>query len=197
MRLLIGDMLLRGVILAMKKFLNLFAFSLALIAFSFVGINAQNVSPTTLEIAKKVEKSIKKLPRYEVFDYIDFTVDGSVVTLTGKVRNAINKSDAEGYVKKVAGVTSVINKIELLPVGSFDDTIRRDLYATLSRSGGLSRYLWTVNPDVRLIVERGHITLEGSVYNQGDYNQMNIMARSVPGAFSVTNNLTVGSTDAR
>ena len=190
-------MLVRGVILLMKKFLTLFAFSLALIAFSFVGINAQDISPVSLEIAKKVEKSIKKLPRYEVFDNIDFTVDGTVVTLTGKVRNAINKSDAEGYVKKVPGVTGVINNIDILPVGGFDERIRRDLYATLSRSGGLSRYLWTVNPDVRLIVERGHISLEGSVYNQGDYNQMNIIARSVPGAFSVTNNLTVGSSDAR
>ena len=181
----------------MKKFVSLFVFSLALVAFSSIAISAQNISPASLEIAKKVDKSIKKLPRYEVFDHIDFTVNGSVVTLTGKVRNAINKSDAEGYVKRVAGVTGVVNNIEVLPVGSFDESIRRNLYATLSRSGGLSRYLWTVNPDVRLIVERGHITLEGSVYNKGDYNHMNIMARSVPNAFSVTNNLTVGSTDAR
>ena len=181
----------------MKKILSLFAFSIAIIAFSFVGISAQSISPASLEIAKKVEKSIKKLPRYEVFDHIDFTVDGSVVTLTGKVRNAINKSDAEGYVERIAGVTAVVNNIETLPVGGFDERIRRDLYATISRSGGLSRYLWPVNPDVRLIVERGHITLEGSVYNQGDYNQMNIMARTVPGSFSVTNKLTVGSTDAR
>jgi osmotically-inducible protein OsmY len=182
---------------AMKKFLSLFAFSFALIAFSFVGIDAQSFAPASLEIAKKVEKSIKKLPRYEVFDHIDFTVDGTVVTLTGKVRNAINRGDAEGYVKRVAGVTQVVNKIEVLPVGGFDEQIRRDLYRTLSNWGGLSRYLWTVNPDVRLIVERGHITLEGSVYNQGDYNQMNIVARSVSGAFSVTNNLTVGSSDTR
>ena len=181
----------------MKKFLSLSAFSFALISFSFVGINAQSISPASLEIAKKVEKSIKKLPRYEVFDHIDFTVDGTVVTLTGKVRNAINKSDAEGYVKKIGGVTGVINNIEILPVGGFDERLRRDLYATLSNWGGLSRYLWTVNPDVRLIVERGHIILEGNVYNRGDYNQMNIVARSVPGSFSVTNNLTVGSTDAR
>jgi osmotically-inducible protein OsmY len=181
----------------MKKFVSLFAFSFALIAFSFVGINAQSISPASLEIAKKVEKSIKKLPRYEVFDNIDFTVDGSVVTLTGKVRNAINKSDAEGYVKRVQGVTAVVNNIEALPVGGFDERLRRDLYATLSNWGGLSRYLWTVNPDVRLIVERGHITLEGNVYSKGDYNQMNIIARTVPNAFSVTNNLTVGSTDSR
>ena len=181
----------------MKKFLSLFAFSFALIAFSSVGIGAQSFAPASLEIAKKVEKSIKKLPYYEVFDNIDFTVEGSVVTLTGKVRNASNKSSAEASVKRIAGVTEVVNKIEMLPVGGFDERIRRNLLATLSRSAGLSRYFWPVNPDVRLIVDRGHITLEGSVYNEGDYNLMNIMSRSVPNAFSVTNNLTIGSTDAR
>jgi osmotically-inducible protein OsmY len=151
----------------------------------------------SIGIAKQVEKSIRKLPRYEVFDHIDFSVNGGTVTLTGKVINAINKSDVEGYVKRIPGVTSVVNDIELLPVGSFDNDIRRDLYRSISNWGGLSRYLWTVNPDVRLIVERGHITLEGSVYNEADRNSMEIVAKSVPGAFSVTNNLKVGSVDAR
>ena len=162
----------------------------------FFGISLGIVSAQTATagIERQVEKSINKLARYEVFDYIDFDVHGGVVTLTGKVRNAINKSEIEGRAKRIEGVTDVVNRIELLPVGSFDERIRGDLYATLSNSGGLSRYLWPVNPDVRLIVERGHITLEGSVYNQGDYNMMNIVARSIPGSFSVTNHLKVGET---
>lgn len=183
----------------MNKLTYFLALSLITFSFSVAGANAQDSSAlaSSLDLAKKVERSILKLPRYEVFDNIDFSVSGGVVTLTGKVKNAINKSDAEGSVKRIAGVTGVVNNIEVLPLGGFDDRIRRDLYATLSRSGGLSRYLWTVNPDVRLIVDSGHITLEGSVYNQGDYNLMNIMAKSVPGAFTVTNNLSVGSRTPR
>ena len=181
----------------MKNFRSLFGVFIAVLAFSLADVSAQNVSPASIDIAKQVSKSIRKLPRYEVFDHIDFTVDGSVVTLTGKVHNAINKNDAEGYVKRIPGVTRVINNIDLLPVGSFDDSIRRNLYATIHNWGGLSRYLWTVNPDVRLIVERGNVTLEGSVYNEADRNSMNIVARSVPNVFSVTNNLRVGSVAAR
>lgn len=176
----------------MKKIGSLFLFFNFLFTVSVVGVSAQ---VATNDVARQVQKSINKLTRYEVFDYIDYSVDGGVVTLTGKVRNAINKGDIEGSVRRIKNVTDVVNKIEVLPVGGFDERIRRDLYATLSNSGGLSRYLWPVNPDVRLIVERGHITLEGSVYNQGDYHMMNIMARSVPGAFSVTNHLRVGDID--
>jgi osmotically-inducible protein OsmY len=124
-------------------------------------------------------------------------VSGDTVTLSGKVRNAVNKSDAENSVERIPGVSRVINEIEILPVGGFDDSIRVRLYETLSRSGSLSRYLWTVNPPVRLIVDRGHVSLEGFVSNRGDYNTMNILAHGVSGVFSVTNNLVVDSERVR
>ena len=179
----------------MKKFRYLMAVSLAAIAFVVVNVSAQDAKAiaNSIEIGRQVQKSIKKLPYYEVYDHIDFTVEGGVVTLTGKVRNATNKDSAERVVKKIDGVTAVVNNIDILPVGGFDERIRRNLYASISNSAGLSRYLWHVNPEVRLIVERGHVTLEGSVYNQGDKNLAYIAARGVPGVFSVTNNLMVGS----
>jgi len=142
------------------------ALSLAIVAFSFVNASAQGTSALAnqIDLGKQVQKSILKLPRYEVFDNIDFTIDANgVVTLTGKVVNATNKGGAEASVKRIKGVTAVINNIEILPPGSFDDGIRRNLYASISRMGGLSRYLWPVNPDVRLIVDRGRVTREGSV----------------------------------
>ncbi len=131
------------------------------------------------------------MPYYEVYDHIGFKLDGSTVTLTGKVRNAVNKSGAEASVERIDGVSEVINEIEILPPSRFDEDIRRDLYARLSNMGGLSSYLWPVNPDVRLIVDRGNISLEGTVRHRGDYDSMNIVARGVPGSFTVTNNLTI------
>jgi hyperosmotically inducible periplasmic protein len=178
----------------MKIFRNFIALMLAVFAFSIVSVNAQvSVSGTTQSIERQVQKKILRLPYYEVFDHIGFSVDGDTVTLVGKVRNARNKKDAEAYVKDVPGVTRVVNNIEVLPLGSFDDSIRVNLYRTLAASGGLSRYLWTVNPSVRLIVDGGHVTLEGYVANKGDYNTMNILANGVSGVFSVTNNLKIDS----
>jgi osmotically-inducible protein OsmY len=168
---------------------------LALIAFSFVPASAQSFTssdtPSTRSIEDQVRKKILKLPYYEVFDSISFQVSGDTVTLAGKVRNATNKKSAERTVRDVAGVNRVVNNIEILPLGSFDESIRVRLYNALSRTGGLSRYLWTTNPSVRLIVDGGHVTLEGNVMNRGDYNQMNIIANSVSGVFSVTNNLVI------
>jgi hyperosmotically inducible protein len=177
----------------MKLFNRSLALFLAVIAFSLVSVIAQNVSDnkTTAALEQQIFKKILRLPYYEVFDHIGYTVNGDTVVLSGKVHNGINKSGAENAVEDIAGVNRVVNNIEILPPSPFDDGIRRNLYRDLSNMAGLSSYLWHVNPSVRLIVENGHITLEGHVRNRGDYNLMYIVARGIPNSFSVTNNLVI------
>lgn len=177
----------------MKIFSSFIISAFAILAFSSLNINAQNFSDTRSagNIEQQVFKKILRLPYYEVFDNIKYSVNGGTVTLFGKVRNATNRKNAERVVEKIPGVTSVVNNIEVLPLGSFDESIRRNLYRTLANRGGLYRYLNTVNPSVRLIVDRGHVTLEGYVANRGDYNLMNILAKTVPMTFGVTNNLVI------
>jgi osmotically-inducible protein OsmY len=178
--------------ITMRSFKRFTIIALAALLLSFGTADAQTAG-SAQGIERQVQKKILKLPYYEVFDYINYRVDGDTVTLNGKVRNATNKKSAERAVKDVAGVSRVINNIEVLPLGNFDENIRRSLYASLSRTGSLSRYLWPVNPSVRLIVDRGHVSLEGYVANRGDYNTMNVVAHGVSGAFSVTNNLKIDS----
>ncbi|MEP6703315.1 MAG: BON domain-containing protein [Acidobacteriota bacterium] len=177
----------------MKLIKNFLALILAVGTLSIASVNAQSfASPSSPRaIEDQVRKKILRLPRYEIFDAIGYQVAGDTVTLNGKVRNGVNKKDAERSVARIPGVNRVVNNIEVLPLGSFDDSIRVRLYQTLAGSGGLSRYLWPNSPSVRLIVEGGHVSLEGYVSNRGDYNTMNILAHGVSGVFSVTNNLII------
>lgn len=175
--------------------------AIAIFAFSTTDLQAQDyvktnsVSQQTIE--NKVYKELLRLPYYGVFDSLKYKVDGDTVTLYGKVRRATNKSSAESVVKRINGVEKVINNIEILPLSSFDDSIRVRTLQELARAGGLYRYFWEPNPSVRIIVDGGHITLEGFVANRGDYNLMNILTKGVPGAFSVENNLMVEKEMAR
>ena len=111
--------------------------------------------------------------------------------LYGKVRNAVNRKDAENRVKKIAGVGNVVNEIEVLPLSSFDDSIRYRTLRTIANGGSLYRYFQGANPSVRIIVDRGNVTLEGFVASRGDANLANILANQVAGVFSVTNNLQI------
>ncbi|HMQ02661.1 MAG TPA: BON domain-containing protein [Pyrinomonadaceae bacterium] len=172
---------------------NYLAVAIAIFGLSLGSVYAQGSTSKGSDrtIEQNVERQILRLPRYEVFDYIGYKVEGSTVTLFGQVRNAINKSDARNRVADIQGVTQVIDNIVVLPLGRFDDTIRVNLYRQIANYGGLSRYLHPVNPSVRLVVNRGHISLEGFVSNRGDYNTMQIVASGIPGTFSVTNNLVI------
>src|SRR5215218_4135308 len=110
---------------------------LAVGAFSVASVTAQNfASPSSPRVIEdQVRKKILKLPRYEIFDAIGYEVNGDTVTLNGKVRNAVNKKDAERSVAKIPGVNRVVNNIEILPLGGFDDSIRVRLYQTIAGSG--------------------------------------------------------------
>jgi hyperosmotically inducible protein len=55
----------------------------------------------------------------------------------------------------------------------------------------LNRYALQAVPPIHIIVNNGNVTLEGVVANQSDKNIAGMQANSVPGAFSVTNNLRV------
>ena len=48
-------------------------------------------------------------------------------------------------------------------------------------------------PPIHIIVEKGHVTLEGVVGNEMQKNVARIQANGVAGVFSVTNNLRVES----
>lgn len=174
----------------MKIFRNFLALTATIIALSIVSVNAQSFSGGR-NLEQQIFKKLNGLPYYGVFDHIAYKVDGSTVTLYGKVNSLGTKSDAERVVKRIPGVTRVVNNIQNLPPSSFDNSIRRQLVRKFASTGGIYRYLREPSPSVRLIVDRGNVTLEGYVANRGDYNVMNILANGVLGVFSVTNNLVI------
>jgi BON domain len=62
-------------------------------------------------LSKQVHRELMTLPWYGVFDDLEYRINGSEVMLTGQVVRPITKSDAEASVKKLEGVTRVVNNI--------------------------------------------------------------------------------------
>lgn len=177
----------------MKVFRYFLILTIAILGFSFIDANAQSYSgaKSARDLEQKVFKKLIALPYYGVFDHIAYKVSGNTVTLYGKVASLGTRKEAEQAVKRIDGVENVVNHIENLPPSSFDNAIRARLLRTFNDTAGVGGYLREPNPSVRLIVDNGHVTLEGYVSNRGTYNVMTILAKSVPGVFSVTNNLVI------
>lgn len=154
----------------------------------------------TARISREALHELLMLPYYSVFDNLAFRVDGDTVTLMGQVVRPTLKSDAENVIKRIEGVEKVVNNIEVLPPSPNDDRLRRAVYRSVYGFGSLSKYSWGAVPSIHIIVNRGHVTLTGAVDNETDKNMAGIRAKTVPGAFSVTNNLQVvpsGKTEAK
>lgn len=149
------------------------------------------------QIERKVRHEILMLPYYDVFDAIGYSVNGNTVTLTGKVTDATTKKSAARVVARIAGVANVVNNIEVLRLSSFDDSIRLSALNAFANAGSVYRYVQGVNPPVRIIVDGGHLALEGTVHSRGDYNFLNVAARGIPGVFSVDNNLVIENETVR
>src|SRR6202790_5157104 len=144
-------------------------------------------------ITREVRHELLMLPYFGVFDYIAFKVDGSTVALLGQVVRPTLKSDAENVVKHIEGVEKVANEIEVLPPSPMDDRLRLELFRAIYQYPPLQKYELGVQKPIRIIVKNGHVTLEGVVDNEADKNLAGVRANSVPGIFSVTNNLRVES----
>jgi len=155
--------------------------------------NAAGPNDGALAISKKVRHELVMMPYVTIFDNLSYKVDGGTVTLCGKVTRPVLKDDAGRLVSRIEGVEHVDNQIEVLPLSPFDNQIRRAAARAIYGYPMLNRYGWGTQPSIRIIVENGHVTLEGVVNSQTDRNVAGIRANSVPGVFSVTNDLRVGS----
>ncbi len=95
----------------------------------------------------------------------------------------------EKDVARVEGVDRVVNDIEILPLSTYDNRIRQVLARQLYGNSVFTRVAVQRVPPIHIIVKNGHVSLEGAVLNEGQKNFAGIVAHTINGVFSVTNNL--------
>jgi len=164
----------------------------AVFLLGFAGFGLASVPKQPASLSDDVRHELLMLPYYNVFDELSFSTDGSnTVTLTGEVTRPILKSDAEAAVRNIRGVRNVINNIDVLPLSAFDNSIRFATYRAIFSRPGFEKYAIQANPPIRIIVKNGNVTLDGVVDSAFDKQLAEMAARSVPGVFRVTDNLTI------
>jgi hyperosmotically inducible protein len=149
----------------------------------------QRQAAAQAKLEKEVRHVLVTLPYYSVFDNLAYGVDGDRVSLTGQVVRPTTKTDAEKSVKSIEGVSAVDNQIEVLPTSPNDDRLRRAEFRAIYSASNLQRYAIQAVPPIHIIVKNGNVTLVGAVANQADKTIAEMRANSVPGVFSVKDEL--------
>jgi osmotically-inducible protein OsmY len=141
-----------------------------------------------LQIFNDISKQVTRYTQFTIFDSIDASIDDGAVVLSGWVTMPYKKTDLERRVAKVDGVTSVKNDIQVLPVSIFDDELRFRIARAIYGNSSFWNYAAMANPPIHILVNRGHVTLTGTVNS----NVERVLARSLAvgfGEFTVKNEL--------
>jgi hyperosmotically inducible protein len=144
------------------------------------------------QIARKVVHEIRMYPRYTIWDNVAVRVHEGDVELQGQVNQPYKKADLGRLARIVPGVRSVTNDVQILPTSFFDDRIRLQVARAIYRDPMFTRYAIQAVPPIHIIVDNGHVTLEGVVNNTMEKNVAGIRAGQAGLSFGqVTNNLRV------
>jgi hyperosmotically inducible periplasmic protein len=147
--------------------------------FAIGSAHAQTAERKDLQVFNDIADQVNRYTQLTIFDSISAQVDNGKVELTGWVTMPFKRDDLEKRVRKVEGVTNVDNKIGVLPVSQFDDELRFRIARAIYSHSSFWNYAAMANPPIRVVVNRGRVTLEGVVQS----NVERMLARSLASGF--------------
>jgi osmotically-inducible protein OsmY len=127
------------------------------------------------------------------FQAITVQVQNGVATVGGHAAGPVAAADAIAVVANTKGVKDVVDNIQVDPVSDFDDRIRAQEFRAIYGFPLLNQFAIDPEKPIRIQVANGHVTLYGTVDTQAQKNAAGIQANTVPGVFSVTNELQVAN----
>jgi len=139
------------------------------------------------EIERHVKEELQWDPDLDAID-IAVSVKQGVVTLVGFVKSWSDKYEAEAAAQRVSGVRGIANDLEVRLPGDNerpDPDIVRDAVAAINNQIPLSAN------NIRVIVENGLLTLEGSVEWNHQKNAAESAVRRLKGVRGVLNSIII------
>ena len=141
------------------------------------------------DLQKDVYEELKWDPRINEGD-IGVSVANGLVTLSGTIPNYAEKWAAEEAAQKVKGVSAVVNKID---VKLSNGNVKDDQHIAEAALNALHWNTWVPSESIKLTVEKGWITLAGSVKANYQKQAAENAVKELLGVRGITNEITVES----
>jgi hyperosmotically inducible protein len=162
--------------------------ALPLVALLAAPAAAQPSTARDSRIALEVGQTLRSYPQITIFDDVNAYVEDGIVVLDGKVTMPFKRNDLGRRIAGIDGVREVQNRVDVLPVSSFDEALRHRIARAIYGNPSFWNYASMAQPPIRILVENGHVTLRGVVGT----NVERALARSLAigsGELSVVNEL--------
>ncbi|MGH9533360.1 MAG: BON domain-containing protein [Terriglobales bacterium] len=156
-------------------------------------VNAPYVPDATLRKQLAERLTYDRMGEGQVFNNLTLHVHDGVVTVGGNVHDYASRDSALDIVDNTKGVRGVRDHVKVAPTSTFDDQIRFRVARAIYGNPALRRYALNPAHPIRIVVNNGHVTLDGVVASNLDKTLADHAARAVPNVFSVQDNLVVAS----
>lgn len=156
-----------------------------------ITVNAPYVPDQKLKQELATRLTYDRIGMGQIFNNLTLQVHDGVVTVGGNVHDYASRDDALDIIANTKGVKAVRDHIKVAPTSIFDDQIRVAVARAIYRNPVLRRYALNPAHPIRIIVNNGHVALDGVVASQLDKTVAGHAAKAVPNVFSVQNNLIV------
>jgi len=157
-----------------------------------------DVEVATTEVSDaQLQAKLQKALAYDrvgygnAFDAMTLTVHDGVVTLAGNALGPNAHDSALTLIANTPGVRDIVDEAQVDPLSPMDNATRLRVARAVYGFPSLNKYAIDPAAPIRITVVNGHVTLSGTVMNESDKDAAGIQANTVPGVFSVTNNLQV------
>jgi hypothetical protein len=134
-------------------------------------------------VVRKVQRELLVLPGYTVFDYLTCKqLENGSVMLSGQVTDAALKRSAEEAAKAVAADVPIVNNIQVLSRSTSDQELRSRIHREVYGDPYVAGYAIRKVAPIHIIVNKGKVTLEGTVDTASDRFQIESATRFGGGA---------------
>jgi len=147
-------------------------------------------------ILNDAEGAIRSYSRYGAFDAVGVEVEDGMVRLAGFVLDDVRRREIEDRIARVEGVRDVHNDLRRQGFSPGDERLRQQIYHKIYTDPMFEQYASWSEPPVRVLVERGRVTLAGKVGSAVEQAAVGHLARETL-AFSVSNLVQVEGSRAK
>lgn len=142
-------------------------------------------------IADRAAHEVRSYPYYSIFDNINIRVTDGRLELMGEVNQPFKKADLGKAMSRIPGVAVIDNELKVAPLSNFDDRLRFQVARAIYRDPMLSQYSMAPVGPIHILVDNGHVTLEGVVRTETEKNVAGIRANAGMSFGMPVNNLRV------
>jgi len=157
-------------------------------------VNLLRVVPETprsdKEIREDAETAVLRWERYGPFDAVAVDVRDGAVKLSGWVENPFKRDEVEERLARVDAVRDVVNDLRVQGFSQGDVSLRLEIHTKIYSDPLFERWKDLPDPPVRVYVNRGRVTLAGTVGSAVEQATVGQIARETL-AFAVDNQVKV------